>query len=224
MQTHELTLEAVDVDGAIRETAEQAAGDSRADFFRKAGLAAGGALMATSAFGVLPSLASARVPKGDVAILRYALTLEYLEGAFYKEAVEGGALSGDALAFARIVARDEAAHVAALKRALGSAAPKSPTFDFQGTTRDQAKFLETAYMLENTGVKAYLGQASRIKTPAILLTAASIVTIEARHAGAVGQLLGKSISPEGAFDAGASMKTILAGVKSTRFIGGDRHA
>jgi len=221
MQTHEqLTLEAVDVDGAIRENAEQTAGDSRADFFRKAGLAAGGTLMATSVFGALPSLASARVPKGDVAILKYALTLEYLEAAFYKEAVEGGALSGDALAFARTVARDEGSHVTALKRALGSAAPKSPKFDFQGTTRDQAKFLQTAFTLENTGVKAYLGQAGRIKTPAILLTAASIVTVEARHAGAVGQLLGKSISPDGAYDAGASMKAVLAGVNRTHFIAG----
>jgi len=221
MQTHEqLTLEAVDVDGAIRENAEQTAGDSRADFFRKTGLAAGGALMATSVFGALPSIASARVPKGDVAILKYALTLEYLEAAFYKDAVEGGGLSGDALAFARTVARDESSHVTALKRALGSAAPKSPKFDFQGTTRDQAKFLQTAFTLENTGVKAYLGQAGRIKTPAILLTAASIVTVEARHAGAVGQLLGKSISPDGAFDGGASMKAILAGVKRTRFIVG----
>src|SRR4051812_4287129 len=152
MQTHELTLEAVDVDGAIREQAEQTAGDSRADFFRKTGLAAGGALMATSVFGALPSIASARVPKGDVAILKYALTLEYLEAAFYKDAVEGGGLSGDALAFARTVARDESSHVTALKRALGSAAPKSPKFDFHGATRDQAAFLQTAYTLENTGV------------------------------------------------------------------------
>src|SRR4051794_15010539 len=124
MHTHELTLEAVDVDGAVRENAEQTAGDSRADFFRRAGLAAGGALMATSVFGALPGIASARVPKGDVAILKYALSLEYLEAAFYKEAVESGALSGNALAFARTVARDEGAHVTGLKRALGSAAPK----------------------------------------------------------------------------------------------------
>jgi rubrerythrin len=218
MQIEEFTLEAVDVDGAIRETGEEAAGDSRAAFFRKAGLAAGGMLMATSVFAGLPSLASAAVPKGDIAILKYALTLEYLEAAFYKEAVNSGKLSGEALAFAQVVSRDEAAHVAGLKKALGSKAQKSPKFDFQGTTKDQAKFLATAYTLENTGVKAYLGQAGRIKTPAILQTAASIVTIEARHSGAVGQILGKSISPSGAYDVGASMSAILKAVQGTRFI------
>jgi hypothetical protein len=74
----------------------------------------------------------------------------------------------------------------------------SPKFDFQGMTRSQSKFLQTSFVLENTGVSAYLGQAGKIKTPSILLTAASIVTVEARHAGAVGELLGKSISPSGA--------------------------
>src|SRR3954453_23674434 len=120
MHPQQLTLEAVDVDGAIRENAEQTAGDSPPDFFRRAGVAAGGALMATTVFGALPSIASARVPKRDVAILKYALSLEYLEAAFYREAVESGALSGDALAFARTVARDEGMHVDGLKRALGS--------------------------------------------------------------------------------------------------------
>lgn len=183
MHAQELTLTDVDVDGAIREASEEVAGDSRAAFFRKAGLAAGGAFMATSVFGALPAL-GAGIPKSDIAILKYALTLEYLEAAFYAEAVSSGKLSGAAAAFAKVVAKDEAAHVAGLKTALGKAAPKAPKFDFQGTTMDQDKFLSTAYVLENTGVRAYLGQAGKIKTPAILGTAASIVTIEARHAGA----------------------------------------
>jgi rubrerythrin len=218
MHVEEFTLAAVDTDGAIREASEEAAGDSRADFFRKAGLAAGGTLMASSVFAGLPTLAAAAVPKGDIAILKYALTLEYLEAAFYKEAVASGKLSGSALAFARTVAKDEAAHVTGLERALGKHAQKSPKFDFQGTTRDQSKFLQTAYVLENTGVKAYLGQAGRIKTPGILLTAASILTVEARHAGAVGEILGKKISPSGAYDGGASMAAILKAVGGTKFI------
>jgi rubrerythrin len=219
-QFEELDLETVDVDGAIREAGEQVASDSRADFFRKAGLAAGGAVMASSVFAGLPALASAAVPKGDIAILQFALTLEYLEAAFYKEAVDNGKLNGAALQFAQTVAKDEAAHVTGLKRALGKHAQKSPKFDFQGTTNDQDTFLKTAYTLENTGVKAYLGQAGRIKTPGILLTAASIVTVEARHSGAVGQLLGMSISPSGAYDKGASMQAILKAVKATKFIVG----
>ncbi len=218
--TAPFTLETVDTDGAIREAAEATLGDTRAGFLRKAGLTAGGALMATTALGALPALASAKTPKSDVAILNYALTLEYLESAFYKEAVDSGKLTGVAKAFAAVVAVDEAAHVKALKKALGSKAVKTPKFDFQGTTQDDQKFLETAYVLENTGVKAYLGQAGLIKTPGILLAAASIVTIEARHSGAVGQILGKSITPAGPFDGGASMKTILKAVKGTGFIVG----
>jgi hypothetical protein len=158
--------------------------------------------------------------RGDVAILKYALMLDYVEAAFYKEAVGSGRLHGEVGAFARKVANDEATHVAALRKALGSAAEASPKFDFHGTTRSRAKFLQTSYALENTGVSAYLGQAGNIKTPSILLTAASIVTVEARHSGAVGQLLGRNISPSGAFDQGKTMDQILAAVKSTKFIRG----
>jgi rubrerythrin len=221
-----LTYEMVDTDGAIAEAAEAVAGHSRADFLRNAGLAAGGTLLASGAFGALAGRASAapptavpdQAPASDVAILKYALTLEYLEAAFYKEAVASGKLHGDVAAFARKVARDEATHVAALRQALGSAAQASPTFDFQGTTRSRTKFLQTSYALENTGVSAYLGQAGNIKTPSILLTAASIVTVEARHSGAVGQLLGRNISPSGAFDKGKTMDEVLAIVNKTKFI------
>ena len=108
------------------------------------------------------------MPRSDVAILNYALTLEYLEAAFYHEAVSHNRLHGRARSFAHKVARDEAAHVAALENALGAKAVRRPRFDFQGIPRHQQKFLETAFVLENTGVHAYLGQAGRIKTPSIL--------------------------------------------------------
>jgi len=220
-----LTFEMVDRDGAIAEAAEAVAGDSRADFLRKAGLVAGGGLLASGILGGFAGRAAAataaparQTPAGDVAILKYALTLEYLEAAFYKEAVASGRLHGSVRAFARKVAKDEATHVAALRQALGAQAQASPTFDFHGTTRSRAKFLETSYALENTGVSAYLGQAGNIKTPSILLTAASIVTVEARHSGAVGELLGRNIAPSGAFDKGKTMDQVLAIVKSTNFI------
>ena len=77
-------------------------------------LAGSGAILAA-----LPSLASAAATT-DVDILNFALTLEYLESAFYGEAVMKGALSGETKTFAKVVAGHEAAHVAALKGALGS--------------------------------------------------------------------------------------------------------
>jgi rubrerythrin len=219
-----ISIEQLDQDGALREQADAVAGDTRAGLFRKAGIA-GGALVASGVlFGGLPSLAGAAPSrKQDVAILNYALTLEYLEAAFYKEAVAKGGFSGKVGAFAKLVAADEAAHVAYLKRALGSSAVKSPKFDFADTTTDQAKFTATAFALENTGVKAYSGQATRIKQPAVVSAAVSILTIEARHAAAIAAILGhldgrNGITPDGAFDKALDMRAILDIVGGTGFM------
>jgi ferritin-like protein len=222
-----INLDAVDSDGAIREAAEAVAGDTRLGFLRR-GAVAGGAVVGGGAILsslVSPALASAAgappssFGKGDIGILNYALTLEYLERAFYNEATSGGKITDPATkTFLEITTRDERAHVAFLQKALGSKAVKQPKFDFQGIPNDQAKFQATAYVLENTGVHAYLGQAGNIKTPAYLLAAASILTIEARHSGAIGSIIGKSISPNGSFDNGYTASKVLAAVKATGFI------
>ena len=92
--------------------------------------------------------------------------MEYLEAAFYNEATAHGAITDPAtVAFLKTTTRDENAHVAALQQALGSKAIAMPQFDFQGIPEDQAKFQQTAFVLENTGVHAYLGQVTNIHTP-----------------------------------------------------------
>ena len=227
--TH-INLEAVDTDGAIREAAEEVSGDTRLGFLRKAGVAGGAAIGGGAILGELisPALASAasgRPPssfgKGDIGILNYALTLEYLERAFYNEATAKGKITDPKTkTFLRITTRDERAHVAFLKKALGHKAVKEPKFNFHGIPSDEKKFAATAYVLENTGVHAYLGQAGNIKTHAYLLAAASIVTIEARHSGAIGSIINESISPNGPFDNGYTAAKVLAAVKSTGFIVG----
>ena len=228
-----LDLKVLDVDGAVREAEEHVANDTRATFFRKAAVGGAGVLASGTILGMLPEIAAAK-PSGkqDLKILNYALTLEYLEAAFYKQAVDGGALSGDPLTFAKLVASHEATHVTALRKTINSlrgTPVKRPTFDFQGTTTDQAKFLATAFVLENTGVRAYLGQAGRLKSKALLAAAASIVTVEARHASAAALLNAgagaygpgsKGITPSGAFDNSATMAKILGEVKGTGFIAG----
>ena len=226
----QINLEAVDKDGAIREAAAAVAGDTRLSFLRKAGVAGGTAIGGGAILGELisPALASAsggRPPssfgKGDIGILNYALTLEYLERAFYNEATAKGKITDPKTrTFLSITTRDERAHVAFLKKALGSKAVKEPKFDFQGIPSDEKKFAATAYVLENTGVHAYLGQAGNIKTPAYLLAAASILTIEARHSGAIGSIINESIAPNGSFDNGYSAAKVLAAVKATGFIVG----
>jgi Ferritin-like domain len=219
--TDHITLEMIDTDGAIQEAADAADLNTRSDFFRKSiyaggSLAAGGLLM-----GGTPALASAKPSaKQDIKILNFALTLEYLEAAFYKQARTGGALTGQARDLANIIGGHERAHVEFLKKALGSKAVKSPKFDFGDTVKNQAKFIATAFVLENTGVSAYLGQAGRIKNPAYLGAAATILTVEARHAGAIAQISNKKVSPSGSFDHGKSMAAILKAVKGTGFITG----
>src|SRR5580765_4534051 len=114
-------LEELDRDGAIQETAAKIDGDTRTAFLRKAGLGAGAVLGSGALMGALPAVAGA-ASTSDVDILNFALTLEYLEAAFYAEAVSKGALSGDVKKFAQIVAGHEKAHVGFLKGALGSKA------------------------------------------------------------------------------------------------------
>jgi hypothetical protein len=211
------SLEDLDQDGAIREAAEKVAGETRASFLKKAGVGAGAVVGSSAFFGVLPSIASAGVAASDVAILNFALTLEYLEAAFYKEAVTAGKFSGNVGQFASIVSAHETAHVTFLKGALGSAAVKRPKFDFKGTTSDEAKFKATAQVLEDTGVAAYLGQVGNIKSKKILGAAGSILPIEARHAGWIRDINGVSGAPT-AFQGAKTKNQILAAVKGTGFI------
>ena len=212
-------LEELDVDGAIREAASKVDGDTRAAFLRKAGIGAGTVLGGSAVLGALPAIASAGVAASDVAILNFALTLEYLEAAFYAEAVSKGKFKGKVGTFASVVSKHEAAHVAFLKSALGSAAVKSPKFNFKGSNTNQAKFLATAQVLEDTGVAAYLGQAGNIKSKKILGAAGSILAVEARHAGWVRDLNNVPGAPA-SFQGGKTKAQILAAVTGTGFIVG----
>jgi len=159
--------------------------------------------------------------EGDLGILNYALTLEYLEAAFYDEAAKKGKFKNRYVKdFAAAVKKDEDAHVKLLKSILGKKAVKSPKFDFGKTTSNEDLFVATAFALENTGVSAYSGQAFNIKDPAVLAGALSIVTIEARHAGLIGELYkGKrGIAPDGPTDKAVGAKATLKAVGKTGFI------
>jgi rubrerythrin len=226
---YEINLDMVDQDGAIREAHEEAMGSTRLDFLKKAGigaagLASGGAILA--ALAPAATAASTAPPSsfgaGDIGILNYALTLEYLERAFYNAATSNGIVKDPELkGILATATRDERAHVAFLKKALGSKAVAEPKFNFGAAVTSESKFAATSFVLENTGVHAYSGQAGNIKTPAYLLAALSIVTIEARHAGAIGSYLKhapKEIAPSGSFDTGLSAAQVLAAVKATGFI------
>ena len=230
--SYNINLEEIDADGAVREAAEQVSGDTRLGFIKKAGLAggamvSGGAVLSALAPNALASTQFGRPPakfgKGDVGILNYALTLEYLEAAFYNGATAAKLpLSPQAAVFLETVTKDENEHVKFLKKALGRKAAAEPKFDFKGANTNVETFMATAEVLENTGVHAYSGQALNIKTPAYVKAAVSILTIEARHASVIGLLNGSKgmITPNGAFDTPYTAQKVLAAVKSTGFIAG----
>jgi len=213
-----ITLDQVDSDGAIRETMDAVADDSRAGFLKKSMLATGGIVGGAAILGAMASPAHAQTAN-DVSILNFALTLEYLEAEFYTEAVNMGALRGEVLAFARVVGAHERAHVSFLRKALGSAAVGKPSFNFQGTTENQAKFKATAQVLEDTGVMAYAGQAPLIDTDAVLAAALSVHSVEARHAAWIRHINGAPPAPT-AFDKPKTKDQILAAVAGTQFITG----
>ena len=234
----ELKLEEFDADGAIAETAYEAAetleaeGDTRLDFLKKAGVA-GGAVMGGGALlsGLVPGTAVAgqgraprRFGKGDIGILNFALTLEYLERDFYDEAGKKNRrrnyLRGLEREFLMAVRKDEKAHVQYLQDVLGGKAIKKPKFDFRDTTGSRKPFLKTAFALENTGVGAYSGQAPFIQSGKVLKAALSIATVEGRHAGLVGAILrgDRGVAPKGPFDKALTARAVLKKVKATGFI------
>jgi hypothetical protein len=226
--SYSINLREVDTDGALGEAADAVAGDTRMSFLRKAGVGAGAVAGGGAILGALApaAFASGRPPasfgKGDIGILNYALTLEYLEAAFYNGATAAGmSLDTQTAAFLKLATTDENSHVAYLKKALGSKAAAQPKFDFKGTNTNVAMFKATAMVLENTGVHAYSGQALNIKSPAVVKAALSILTIEARHASVIGLInspTSKSMAPDGPFDTPYTAAKVLAAVKGTGFI------
>ena len=121
----------------------------------------------------------------------------------------------------------ELAHVDFLRQALGSAAIAKPSFDFKGTTEDADAFAATAIVLEDTGVAAYNGQGPRLRRKT-LAAAASIVSVEARHAAWIRRIVagpdyadGKGSYPApAALDKARSKAQIEAAVGATGFIQG----
>lgn len=175
---NELRLEDIDRDGALRETASALPLATRRSFLADAATGAAGVLLV----GLAAAGSASAQDGGDVGILNFALTLEYLQAAFYTEAERVGGLEGVAARAAAQIGAVERAHVEALRDALGSKAVASPSFDFTGAVGDGASFLRTAVAFEDLGTAAYKGQIPEIRSPAYIAAAAAIHSVEARHA------------------------------------------
>lgn len=133
------------------------------------------------------------LPQNIEDVLNFALTLEYLEAAFYQQGLDTAGLipATDRTVFSQI-SKHEDEHVVLLRSVLGNDAVSSPTFDFTAggafstVFSDYATFLALAQGFEDTGVRAYKGQAGAlIGNGALLTVALQIHSVEARHASKV---------------------------------------
>lgn len=162
--------------------------------------------------GMDPALAD--FGEGDIGILNYALTLEYLETAFYEDVVDSGLFKGSDLKTIRKFGQQEATHVETIKatvKQLGGKPAAKPKTEFP--LDDAGEVLALAGTVENLGAAAYLGQAANIQSPDVLAAALSIHSVEARHAAALNTLLGETITPDGPFANPADAQTVLDAVQ-----------
>ena len=197
-------LAAIEVKGMTREA-----------FIMRGAIAAGG-VYGLSTVGPFVGQAMAQGGGGDLDILNFALTLEFLEGAFYTMAVKSTkGLTGDAKEVATTLRDNELEHVDALTatiKDLGGTPVKAPGVDFGDAFASQDSFLELAQTFEDLGVGAYNGAGPMIESVDVLAAAGSIVQVEARHAGVIRLLRGEKISPS-AFDKGLEMQEVLDAAK-----------
>jgi rubrerythrin len=171
---------------------------SRRTFLRRlaaaggVGILGGAALDLSDAFG-----ASAPSAAQDRKIFNFALLVEDLKAQFYREALAKAGLRGELRRFAELAGNHEQAHADFLRRALGRQARQRTSFSFGNSTQDAPRFASTALELEELAVAAYNGQAANL-TKKGLAAAIKIVSVEARHAAWIRDIVGKAPAPRAA--------------------------
>ncbi len=154
------------------------------------------------ATGMSTTVSAQGTGRTAVDVFNFALLLEYLEDEFYKAGLAtSGFLTGDTRSTVEQISKHESQHVAFLRTAItgaGGTPIAKPSFDFtaKGTFADvftnQETFLAVSQTLEDTGVRAYKGQAPFLLGAGGLLTAAlQIHSVEARHAAKIREIRGK---------------------------------
>jgi hypothetical protein len=182
-------------------------------FVRRAALFGGAALGGAAAVASEPWRAlSAPSNAQDARILNFALRLERLQAEFYRQAARRGGLAPELLEFAREVVEQEQAHVAFLERELGSHAAAKPTFADDLAPRESRAFARLALALEENATAAYIGQGPRL-THGVVVKFVTLVSVEARQAAWIRDLVGVTPAPEAA-DASKPESEVIAGLRS----------
>ena len=184
---------------------------NRRRFLQWAGVTMGVALISGCSDDGPTGLAGATLGGGDVGVLNYAYALEQLEAAFYTRAVATpyAGISGAELAILTDIRDHEIVHREFLKAALGTSAIGTLQFEFSSVTfSSRSSVLGTAKVFEDLGVGAYNGAGKLLTDANLLLVAGKIVSVEARHASAIRDLL----NPMSTDFAGNDVVTVSSGL------------
>ena len=165
--------------------------------------------------GTGPGSAAVLDLRTDIGILNYAYALEQLEAAFYTAVVSGFGTSGISNATERAILTDirnhEVIHRDFLAAALGSAKIRNLQVDFGAALNTRTSVLETARTFEDLGVTAYNGAGKYLNDARNLLVAGKIVSVEARHAAVIRDILQPNTGAfaPNAFDGAAEPTAVL---------------
>ncbi len=168
---------------------------SRRDFLKTTAIGAAAVALPTMLSGchVVGAIGKRKLDFGDdFGVLNYAYTLEALEAGFYERVVHAPPrdLRPGEFEVLRDIGAHEVQHRRFFKRALGVLRVQLPEFNWSSidfTRRDTV--LAAAKNFEDTGVAAYNGAGKRIKLAEFLTIAGEIVSVEARHAATIRDLI-----------------------------------
>ena len=169
---------------------------ARRSFLRYAGASAA----AVAVMGAAASCKKDRVSvnsgtdigSGDIGVLNFAYALEQLEAAFYMQVVATpySGINSLETTYLTDIRDHEVLHRDFFKAAIGSKAIMTLTPDFSKINfSDRTSVLAAAKLFEDTGVQAYDGAGYLIKDPGYLTIAGKIVSVEARHAALISNLI-----------------------------------
>jgi hypothetical protein len=204
-------LDRLDAGGSIRERLSDTLGMTRSQLLF-------GALAAAGAATIRPATAeAATLTQNDLRILNFDLQMEYLQAGMYSEALKLGALRPKIRKIAEVVGAHEWAHASALYGLVGDKAVSKGFYNYRGVTSNETSFLKTAVAFEDLTTALLKWQAVRLDSASVLMAAAALHTVEARHSAWMRRAYGITPVLE-AFDPAAPQSEMRDLILSTNFI------